>query len=138
MRRAAMLLAVLSGCVRHVALSTAELQNLNGFGSEEARAAYAVTDRDGEGHPFNAQSKLYLVDDRGRRKGGAFKALQIEENTLTGELVDGTQLVADLAKVDRAELDLKDRTAGIGIAVGLLLALAAIIAVGVMAGQSQF
>src|SRR5258708_2896313 len=94
---------------------------------------YQLIDRDGAVHPFDAQTQLYVVDDRGRRKGGAFKTLQIDLKTVRGELADGTRLVANLDRLDRAELDMKDVGTGVAMGLGLGLALIAIIVVGAMA-----
>jgi len=135
-------LALLAGCVRHVPISTAELTNLNGFGepAQEGENAAAIqpegfhlVDRDGESHAFTADSKLFLVDDHGKRKGGQFKLVSLEDKTLTGELSDGTKLVANLDALDRAELDVKDTAAAVGLGIGIALGLAAVIVVGVLA-----
>jgi hypothetical protein len=156
MRRAALAL-LLTGCVRHIPIGTDQLANLNGFGEEpKAEAAapaeaapaegssapaaeaeppkdYTLVDRDGEAHPFTAQSQLFLVDDHGKRKGGAFKQLQIDVKTLSGELVDGTQLKANLDALDHAELDVRDVGTGVAIGVSLGIALIAVVVIGAMA-----
>jgi hypothetical protein len=142
MRALLLTLVLFTGCVRHVPISTAELSSLNGFGGapQEGENAAAISpegfhlvDRDGESHAFNADSKLYLVDDHGKRKGGQFKLVSLEEKTLTGELSDGTKLVANLDTVDRAELDVKDTAGAVGLGIGIALGLAAVVVVGVMA-----
>ena len=152
--RLSLLALLLTGCIRHIPFSTDQLTNLNGFGeATEAQAApapeaeqpaaaaapepaakeYTLVDRDGEAHPFTSASKLYLVDDQGHRKGGEFKLVQLDAKVLTGELVDGTQLKANLDKVDHAELDVRDVGTGVAMGVSLGLALIAIVAIGAMA-----
>jgi hypothetical protein len=94
---------------------------------------YTLVDRDGEAHPFTSASKLYLVDDQGHRKGGEFKLVQLDSKILTGELADGTQLKANLDKVDHAELDVRDVGTAVAMGVSLGLALIAVVAIGAMA-----
>jgi hypothetical protein len=98
-----------------------------------AAKEYTLVDRDGEAHPFTSASKLYLVDDQGHRKGGEFKLVQLDSKILTGELVDGTQLKANLDKVDHAELDVRDVGTAVAMGVSLGLALIAVVAIGAMA-----
>ena len=131
--RSALLAVLLAGCVRHVPVSAAELPQLDGFGTAEPQRPYQLVDRDGETHPFTFESKLYLVDDLGKRKGGLFKTLKVDTTAVTGELADGTRVHQKLAALDRLELDLKDTGTAVGLALGLGLALIAIVVVGAMA-----
>jgi hypothetical protein len=156
--RLAALALLLTGCIRHVPIGTEQLVNLNGFGEQantEAAAPapaegaapetaapeaapptpkdFTLVDRDGEAHPFTTQTQLYLVDDHGKRKGGSFTELQIDAKTLSGELVDGTQLKANLDALDHAELDVRDVGTGVAIGVSLGIALIAVVVIGAMA-----
>ena len=129
-----MLALLLLACVRHVPINTSELSNLDGF--PETEKPYQLMDRDGEAHPFNAQSQLYLVDDNGKRKGGSFKLIGLDASAFSGELLDGTKVDVELSMVDRLELDVKDLGTPIAMALGLGFALVVVVIAGVMAASA--
>jgi hypothetical protein len=126
-----LLVGVLASCVRHVPIDKWELDHLEGYGSDDK--AHALTDREGGVHELDASTPLYLVTAMGKRTGGTFKTVNVDAQTFSGELVDGSHLELALSTFEHAEIDRREVAAPIAMGLALVLAVAAAIVVGVMA-----